>query len=124
MVGGSIRAVDAIGIRTWRTDQRRLSLGRPFLGARGNNAVHQVRFGEHGLWRLATTTQAVAAVLVGGTLIKGGEGSIVRTLGGVMIIAIIQAVLLLRGLRQEWQYLISGLIVLAVIILHTRGTRD
>ena len=67
---------------------------------------------------------AVAAVLVGGTLIKGGEGSIVRTLVGVMIIAIIQAVLLLRGLRQEWQYLISGLIVLAVIMLHTRGTRD
>ena len=40
-----------------------------------------------------------------------------------MVIAIVQALLLLLGFRQEWQYLIAGLIVLAVIILHTSGER-
>ena len=40
-----------------------------------------------------------------------------------MIIAIVQALLLLLGFRQEWQYLIAGLIVLGVIILHTSGER-
>ena len=34
-----------------------------------------------------------------------------------MVIAAVQVMLLLRGLRQEWQYLAAGLIVLAVIIL-------
>jgi ribose/xylose/arabinose/galactoside ABC-type transport system permease subunit len=29
--------------------------------------------------------------------------------------------LLLKGLRQEWQYLAAGVIVLAVIILQSRG---
>jgi ribose/xylose/arabinose/galactoside ABC-type transport system permease subunit len=66
---------------------------------------------------------AIAAVLVGGTGIQGGSGSVVRTLVGVTVIAIIEVVLLLRGFSQQLQYLITGLIVLAVIMLHTVGER-
>jgi ribose/xylose/arabinose/galactoside ABC-type transport system permease subunit len=66
---------------------------------------------------------AIAAVLVGGTGIQGGSGSVVRTLVGVTVIAIIEVVLLLRGFSQQLQYLITGLIVLAVIMLHTIGER-
>jgi len=68
--------------------------------------------------------EAIAAVLVGGTVIKGGEGSVLRTLAGAIIIGVIQVVLVLQGLRTEWQYLIAGLIVLGVIALQTPGTRD
>ena len=46
---------------------------------------------------------SVAAVLVGGTPMKGGEGSAVRTFLGAMVIAIIQVILLLRGFRPEWR---------------------
>src|SRR5262249_60566044 len=67
---------------------------------------------------------AIAAVLVGGTVIKGGEGSALRTLAGAIVIGVIQVVLVLQGLRSEWQYLISGLIVLGVIALQTQGARD
>ena len=66
---------------------------------------------------------AIAAVLVGGTGIQGGSGSVVRTLIGVTVIATIEVVLLLRGFSQQLQYLITGLIVLAVIMLHTIGER-
>ena len=38
-------------------------------------------------------------------------------------VAIIEVVLLLRGFSQQLQYLITGLIVLAVIMLHTIGER-
>ena len=62
--------------------------------------------------------QAIAAVLVGGTPIAGGQGSVVRTLIGVLVVAVVQSILLLQGWRPEWQYLITGVIVLAVIILH------
>lgn len=64
---------------------------------------------------------AIAAVLVGGTPLSGGEGSVWRTFGGILIIGIVQVLLLLHGFRQEWQYLITGVIVLAVIVLNTRG---
>ena len=64
---------------------------------------------------------AIAAVLVGGTAIAGGTGSALRTLVGVFVIAVIEVVLLLRGFSEELQYLITGLIVLAVIMLHVVG---
>jgi len=66
---------------------------------------------------------AIAAVLVGGTGISGGTGSTVRTLIGVFVIAVIEVVLLLRGYSEQLQYLITGLIVLCVIMLHTLGDR-
>jgi ribose/xylose/arabinose/galactoside ABC-type transport system permease subunit len=66
---------------------------------------------------------AIAAVLVGGTGIAGGSGSTVRTLVGVIVIAVIEVVLLLRGFSEQLQYLITGLLVLCVIMLHTLGER-
>ena len=46
----------------------------------------------------------------------------VQYLEGLRGIAAVQVMLLLRGLRQEWQYLAAGLIVLTVIILQARGS--
>jgi ribose/xylose/arabinose/galactoside ABC-type transport system permease subunit len=66
---------------------------------------------------------AIAGVLVGGTAIQGGAGSAVRTLIGVVVISTIKMVLRLRGFSDQWQYLITGLIVLAVIMLQTVGER-
>jgi len=62
---------------------------------------------------------AIAAVLVGGTPIQGGDGSMIRTLIGVAAISIIQVVLLLYGFEEEWRYFVTGLIVLLVIILYS-----
>jgi len=64
---------------------------------------------------------AIGAVLVGGTSIEGGSGSVIRTLIGVTIIALVEVVLILRGFSDQMQYLITGLIVLAVILLHALG---
>ena len=123
MVGGSIRAAAAVGVRTWSTVCAAYFWAGLFSALAG--IMLAIRYDSSSMdFGVGYDYEAVAAVLVGGTLIKGGEGSVVRTLLGAMIIAIIQDVLLLRGLRQEWQILIAGLIVLAVIVLQTRGTSD
>lgn len=62
---------------------------------------------------------AISAVLVGGTPISGGEGSAIRSLIGAFIIAVCQVLLLLHGFSSQVQYLATGLIVLAVIMLQT-----
>jgi ribose/xylose/arabinose/galactoside ABC-type transport system permease subunit len=64
---------------------------------------------------------AIAAVLVGGTAIQGGDGSMIRTLIGIAAISIIQVVLLLYGFEMEWRFFISGFIVLLVVILYSRS---
>ena len=60
---------------------------------------------------------AIAGVLVGGTAIAGGEGSVSRSFFGVVVIASVTVLLLLRGFETEYQYLFIGLIVLAAVLL-------
>lgn len=62
---------------------------------------------------------AISAVLVGGTVISGGEGSAVRSMVGAFIIAVCQVLLLLNGFSTQAQYLAIGVIVLVVIMLQT-----
>jgi len=122
MIGSSFPAAEAAGVKTWRTVTGAYLWAGIFTGLSG--IMLAIRYdGANMAYGTGYDYDAVAAVLVGGTLIKGGQGSVLRTLAGAMIIAIVQALLLLLGFRQEWQYLFTGLIVLAVIILHTTGER-
>jgi ribose/xylose/arabinose/galactoside ABC-type transport system permease subunit len=70
------------------------------------------------------TFDAIAAVLAGGTPIAGGRGSALRTLAGVLLIATVSDLLLLRGYETGTQIMVKGLIVLLVIVLvHLRTTK-
>jgi ribose/xylose/arabinose/galactoside ABC-type transport system permease subunit len=120
MVGSSFRAAEAVGVNTWRTITGTYLWAGFFTSLAG--IMLAVRYDAANMdYGVAYDYDAIAAVLVGGTAIGGGHGSAVRTFAGAMVIAAVQVMLLLRGLRQEWQYLAAGLIVLAVIILQARG---
>lgn len=54
---------------------------------------------------------AVAAVLVGGTAIKGGEGSILQTCIGALFIALLRNLLQILGLSTGIQLLVIGAVV-------------
>jgi ribose/xylose/arabinose/galactoside ABC-type transport system permease subunit len=121
MVGSSFRAAEAVGVNTWRTITGAYLWAGLFASLAG--IMLAVRYDAANMdYGVAYDYDAIAAVLVGGTAIGGGHGSAVRTFAGAMVIAAVQVMLLLRGLRQEWQYLAAGLIVLAVIILQARGS--
>lgn len=63
------------------------------------------------------TIDAVAAVLVGGTAIQGGEGSPLRSAVGALIIVVLQNVMMLHGLSTGARIFGAGLLVLVVIAL-------
>ena len=122
MVGSNLRAAIAAGVNTARA----ITVAYVLAGACSavSGVLLAARYGSGDMeLGLGYDYTAIAAVLVGGTAIGGGSGSVVRTLIGVTVIAVIATVLLLRGFSQQWQYLITGLIVLAVIMLHTIGER-
>ena len=122
MVGSSLRAGEAIGVRTWRTITGAYLWAGLFTSLSG--IMLAIRYDSANMdYGVGYDYDAIAAVLVGGTAIGGGHGSALRTLAGAMVIASVQVMLLLKGLRQEWQYLAAGLIVLAVIVLQARGKR-
>lgn len=120
MAGSSYRAAVAVGQRVWRTVTGAYVWAGLLAALAG--VMLALRYGSASMsYGAGYDYDAVAAVLVGGTPIKGGEGSALRTLTGALVIAVIQVVLLLRGFRPEWQYFISGLVVLGVIMLQSRG---
>ncbi|GAA1798862.1 ABC transporter permease [Planosporangium flavigriseum] len=64
---------------------------------------------------------AIAAVVVGGTALSGGVGSVIGTTIGVLIIAFTGNILNLANVDPFMQFIINGLIVLAAVSLEARG---
>lgn len=60
---------------------------------------------------------ALAAVVIGGTSLLGGRGSLVRTFLGVLVIGVTMNIMLLLGLSTPLQLSITGLIFIAVVAL-------
>jgi ribose/xylose/arabinose/galactoside ABC-type transport system permease subunit len=120
MVGSNHRAAVAAGIVTWRTVTGAYVVAGLFTALSAVLMAARYASGdmEHGI---GYDYHAISAVLVGGTAIQGGEGSALRTLLGTVIISVIQGLLLLWGFSTQMQYLIVGIIVLGVIMLHTLG---
>jgi len=73
------------------------------------------------------TINVIAAVLVGGTAIGGGEGSALRSAIGAVIIAMFNNLMLLHDLPIGGRLTLTGLLVAVVVtvlqLLRTRGTR-
>jgi len=65
----------------------------------------------------------IAAVVVGGTSLSGGEGSVFGTLVGALIIAVVQSGLNQRGISGREQDLVLGLIILAAVMLDMLNKR-
>jgi ribose/xylose/arabinose/galactoside ABC-type transport system permease subunit len=59
--------------------------------------------------------QVVAAVLIGGTAFTGGDGNLLGTLVGVMFFGVIDNGLLLSGVSQFWQGMVSGAILIVAV---------
>lgn len=61
--------------------------------------------------------QAIAACVIGGTSLLGGRGSVLRTLFGVLLIAVLGAGLSQIGAREPTKRLVTGCVILAAVIL-------
>lgn len=68
------------------------------------------------------TLLAVSAVLLGGTV--GGRGNIFKTLGGVLIIVIIQNGMTIIGVDAFWNQIVFGALLIVAMILTQRGKRN
>ena len=67
----------------------------------------------------------IAAVVVGGTRLSGGKGTMPGTLAGAFIIAIIQNGMNLTNVESNTQKIVLGLVILtAVLVDRMRGGRS
>lgn len=60
---------------------------------------------------------AIAAVVIGGTSLMGGRGTLTGTIVGAFILTLIGDVVFLLKLQSYWQWVMSGVILMLVVIL-------
>lgn len=72
---------------------------------------------------LGLEMKVIAAVVIGGTAITGGKGSIVGTVLGVILMAAIGPALTFLGIGAHWEKAIQGVIILAAIVMDAVGLR-
>jgi ribose transport system permease protein len=64
---------------------------------------------------------AIASVVVGGTLLTGGQGGVGSTIVGVLLLGIIYNIFNLEGtISSWWQWVLRGIFLLAVVIVQNR----
>jgi len=63
--------------------------------------------------------QVIAAVVIGGTSLMGGRGSVISTFIGVLIISILEAGLAQIGVSEPMKRIITGIVIVAAVILDT-----
>ncbi len=67
--------------------------------------------------------EAIASCVMGGTSMAGGLASIGGAFIGVMIISLLQEGILAMGFTINWQYVITGIIVLVAVTADIRSRR-
>ncbi|MCK9902979.1 ABC transporter permease [Frankia sp. Cpl3] len=65
---------------------------------------------------------AIAAVIIGGTLLSGGRGSLVGSILGVLTFTTITNLFILNNLSTPIQNIAKGAIIVAAVLLQRRGT--
>ncbi|WP_433327999.1 ABC transporter permease [Spirillospora sp. CA-294931] len=64
---------------------------------------------------------AIAAAVIGGASLAGGRGTIIGTLVGALILTLLDNVLGLNAVSDNWQLVIKGLIVVVAVVLQRPG---
>ena len=67
--------------------------------------------------------EAIASCVMGGTSMSGGIASMGGTFIGVMIISLLQEGILAMGFQKDWQYIITGLIVICAVYADVRSRK-
>lgn len=68
--------------------------------------------------------QAIAAVIIGGTSLLGGRGSIVGTVIGALIMSVLVNGLRIMSIQTEWQNVVVGIVVLLAVFFDSLRNRQ
>ena len=118
-IGGNYEASRLAGLKVKRHTVALYVLAGTAAGIAGFMMMGRTGVGTstHGtLYEL----DAIAAVVVGGTLLIGGRGTIVGTVLGVLIFATLSQVFTLNNLSTSVQAIIKGLIIVVAVLLQQR----
>ena len=115
-VGGNPEAARLAGVRVKGVLMFAYALCGALAGLGGVVTASQLKSGAP-TYGLMYELYVIAAVVVGGTSLSGGEGRILGTLIGAFIIAVIQNGMNLTNVESYTQKVVLGLVILGAVLL-------
>ena len=110
-LGGSLVSAERIGINVVAVQYCVYAVVGVLAGAAG--VVHATLNRVANPFDLVgTELSVIAAVVLGGARITGGHGTILGTLLGVALVAVMNNTLILWGIPSTWQNVVVGLLIL------------
>lgn len=72
---------------------------------------------------LSYEMDAIAAVVIGGTSLRGGEGKVLYTIVGALIIGMLNNILTLSSVDAYYQTIIKGVVILLAVLLDAKSSK-
>jgi ribose transport system permease protein len=117
--GGNRKAADFTGINTKRIKFTVLLLSGVVASIAGMLYAGRLQSGRF-QWGDGDELSAIAAVILGGTSLFGGSGTVIGTMFGALLIGLINNGLVLAGLESSQQQIVRGAIIILAVALARR----
>jgi ribose transport system permease protein len=122
-IGSNEEAVRLSGVSVDRWKIAIYSLDGAICGIAGLLLASRINSAQPALGQ-GYELDAIAAVVIGGTSLSGGAGTILGTIIGAFIMSVLTNGLRILSVAQEWQFVVTGvIIILAVYADHLRRKR-
>lgn len=115
-VGGNRKAAWLCGVPVRRVELASYVISGALAGLAGVLMVSQYQSGAP-TYGITYELQVIAAVVVGGTSLSGGQGRMFGTLLGALLIAVVQNGMNLMGISSDPQKVVLGLVILAAAVI-------
>jgi ribose transport system permease protein len=115
-VGGNRTAAWLCGVPVRRVELASYVISGALAGLAGVLMVSQYRSGAP-TYGATYELQVIAAVVVGGTSLSGGQGQMFGTLLGALLIAVVQNGMNLMGISSDPQKVVLGLVILGAALI-------
>jgi simple sugar transport system permease protein len=116
-IGGSRQSALLMGLPVARTEIAVYTISG-FCSALGGVLLSFYMLSGYGLHAVGWELDAIAAVVIGGTLLTGGSGFVLGTVLGVLVLGFIQTLIIFDGrLSSWWTRIVVGILLLIFIVL-------
>jgi ribose transport system permease protein len=122
-VGANAEAARLSGIRVGTIRVMTFAISGLGAGISGIIIASRVATGQSDVGGTALTLSAIAAIVVGGTSILGGQGAIWRTVLGVLLLSMISNGMNLLNVNPTFQEIVQGAIILIAVAVDASARR-